>query len=265
MDNSKKGLVTFADIIGWKGIWQREGKNPIQEIIRVKNELVDYAIKQRNNNLYCLFRDHYPKLPEPEFSMQRLDFDPIDKALEILRPMFEDIDFLRTELNKLVFECDVTYSIDLISDTFIICTASQNKQFELNTHGRICKKLIENCLLNSLLIRGATSYGDYSTEQSVFIGPAIDDAASWHEMGQEVTIFLAPSAFLNFEKELLECGEYVGRDAKLKSRKLKSYCIKWEDPGDLFHKIAMDESPMHPEVADKYLNTLDYLNSQRDT
>lgn len=266
MDNSNKGLVTFADIMGWKGIWLREDKNPIQEIIRVKSDIVSYASKQSIDNLYRELRKHYPELRELEFSMTGLGHDPIGSAIEILQPMYgEDINLLRTKLMNLLAQIDVTYSIDLVSDTFIICTASQDKQSELDMHGRICKKLIDSCLQNSLLIRGATSYGEYSTEQSVFVGPAIDDAASWHEMGQEVAIFLSPSAFLNFEKELFGCGEYVRRDAILKSGKLDTYCVKWEDPDELFHQIAMGESPMHPEVADKYLNTLEYLNSQRGT
>ena len=122
--------------------------------------------------------------------------------------------------------------------------------------------MIELCLGRGFLIRGATSYGEYLKKESVFIGPAIDDAASWHELGQEVAIFLTPSAFLNFEDELVGSDVFIKRDIKLKSKTICTHCVKWEDENNYFLQIAQNESPMHPEVAGKYLNTLEYLRTQ---
>jgi hypothetical protein len=265
MENSTTGLVTFADIMGWKGIWQRQGISAIDNILSVKNEVTAYGRKYLAMNLYNVFRQRYPSLPERDLGTLRQDFNPMDEAIKKLKSdNAQTNETLRADLNNLMNQNEVILEIDLISDTFIVCITSQYKMTALSMTALINRKLIESCLMKGLLIRGATSYGEYLKKESVFIGPAIDDAASWHEMGQEVIIFLAPSAFLNFEKEICESGEFVKRTVKLKGKTINSYCINWEDPSDLFQKIAMHESPMHPEVADKYLNTLDFLNSQRD-
>ena len=40
------------------------------------------------------------------------------------------------------------------------------------------------------LIRGATSYGECYNKDMVYIGQAVDEAASWHEKGEEIWNFL---------------------------------------------------------------------------
>jgi len=80
------------------------------------------------------------------------------------------------------------YNISLISDTFIVFS----KELELSNN--LSKKLIELCLENDLVIRGAISYGECYNKDTVYVGPAVDEAASWHDEGEEIGIFCTPSA-----------------------------------------------------------------------
>ena len=86
----------------------------------------------------------------------------------------------------------------MISDTYVIYTKEQ----ELSN--KLSKRLIELCLVNDLLIRGATSYGKFYNNDMVYIGQTVDEAASWHEMGEEIGVFSKKSLIeLNSSKEIL--------------------------------------------------------------
>lgn len=263
MDNSIKGLVTLADIIGWKGIWRRQDSSALDNLLSIRDDIISYSKRLEASNLYKMLREQFQTLPDLGDNLMNYDFDPVEEASKSFKSDNpEENNLLRNKLTEIRINNEATIHIDLISDTFIVCTDSKNKKIELSTHAFVSKKLIELCLKKGLLIRGATSYGEYLKKESVFIGPAIDDAASWHELGQEVAIFLTPSAFLNFEDELVGSDVFIKRDVNLKSKTICTHCVKWEDENDYFLQIAQNESPMHPEVAGKYLNTLEYLRSQ---
>ena len=213
MDNSIKGLVTLADIIGWKGIWRRQDSSALDNLLSIRDDIISFSKRLEASNLYKMLEEQFHIFPDLEDKMRNLNSDPVEDALKRLKSKNpEENNSLRNDLNKFLNCNKASIQIDLISDTFIICTDSLNKRIELAAHASVSKKLIELCLGRGFLIRGATSYGEYLKKESVFIGPAIDDAASWHELGQEVAIFLTPSAFLNFEDELVSAEEFIKRD-----------------------------------------------------
>ena len=140
------------------------------------------------------------------------------------------------------------YNISLISDTFIVFS----KEWELSN--KVSKKLIELCLENDLVIRGAISYGECYNKDTVYVGQAIDEAASWHDEGEEIGIFCTPSA----KQEIINNDYDLPEDfIKLKSGEINTFFINWYNKetkkkfDELFSKI--DKSSI--KVYLKYLNT----------
>ena len=192
------GYLTFADILGWKGIWQKQntpkGKvNYAESLFSIKNSL-----KTKFNN-------------EKNF-----------------------------------------YNINLISDTFVIFSEDFKQSNELS------KNLIEQCLEKGLLIRGATSYGECYNKDMVYVGQAVDEAASWHEKGEEIGIFYTSSARLSINLSDLELEKYhlKNDEVNTKNGKIKTYFINWynETTEKRFYEIMIKEI-IFPEISLKYFNT----------
>ncbi|ASC03902.1 hypothetical protein CBG50_12030 [Fusobacterium polymorphum] len=197
------GYLTFADILGWKGIWQKQnndnGKiNNIKKLLSIKNK--------------------------------------IDK-----------------EFNKY----GGNYNLNLISDTFVIYA----RNFELSN--KLSKELIKLCLEKDLLIRGATSYGECYNKDMVYVGQAVDEAASWHEKGEEIVIFYTASAKLNKNLSDNELEKYYlkNNEVNIKGGKIKTYFINWynETTEKRFYEI-MKKEIIYPEISLKYFNTENRLN-----
>ena len=147
---------------------------------------------------------------------------------------------------------DKNCSINLISDTFII----SSNDFKISN--KISKKLIELCLKKDFVIRGAISYGEYYNKDTVYLGPAVDEAASWHDEGEEIGIFYTPSA----KQEITNIKEFKTYDLpkdfiKLKSGEIKTFFINWYDDKSKkkFHEIFNEIDKTKIEVYLKYLNT----------
>ena len=199
----RKGFVTFADILGWKGIWLKS--NP-QEMAK--------------------------------------------KLETILQNLKDTIDI--DNLN-----------ISLISDTFVIYSSLDDIEKEFMSHTSILLKLIDSIVTEGLLIRGATSYGEYyvSSQELTFVGPAIDEAASWHEKADDISIFLTPSALIKVKK-LENDIQWIDKSLNSKSVKLKTFVLDWKQEKhiELFESIFENNSPITPEISGKYINTWRYLN-----
>ena len=197
------GYLTFADILGWKGIWQKQN---------TPNGKANYA--------ECLF-----------------------SIKNSLKNKFN---------NKQNF-----YNINLISDTFVIFSKDFKQSNELS------KNLIEQCLEKGLLIRGATSYGECYNKDMVYVGQAVDEAASWHEKGEEIGIFYTSSAKLNIKLNDVELEKYflINDEVNTKIGKIKTYFINWynETTEKRFYEI-MKKEIIYPEISLKYFNTENRLN-----
>ena len=165
---------------------------------------------------------------------------------EIVTNLLHIRDILKKEIEE------KNCSINLISDTFII----SSNDFEINN--KISKKLIELCLEKELVIRGAISYGEYYNKDTVYLGPAVDEAASWHDEGEEIGIFYTPSA----KQEITNKKEFKKYDLpkdfiKLKSGEIKTFFINWYDDKSKkkFYEIFNEIDKTKIEVYLKYLNT----------
>jgi tetratricopeptide repeat family protein len=197
------GFLTFADILGWKGIWQKQNSDNG----KIKN---------------------------------------IKKLLSI-----------RNRLNETSLEDQSFYDVNLISDTFVIYTRNSILSNQLS------KKLIEFCLEEGLLIRGATSYGECYNKDMVYVGQAVDEAASWHEKGEEIGIFYTSSAKLNIKLNDVELEKYflINGEVITKNGKIKTYFINWynKTTEKNFYEI-MKKEIIYPEISLKYFNTENRLN-----
>lgn len=154
----------------------------------------------------------------------------------------EKLTSIKKELEK------VTSNINLISDTFIIY--SENSEMSNN----LSKKLIELCLENDLVIRGAISYGECFNKDTVYIGPAVDEAASWHDEGEEIGIFYTPSG----KQDIINNKYNLPEDfIKLKSGEIKTFFIDWYNnkTKEKFYELFNMIDKTSIKVYLKYLNT----------
>ena len=172
-----------------------------------------------------------------KFSLTEEKFEVVNRLLTI-----------RIELENEIKKQNSICSVNLISDTFIIYSQS----FEMSKN--LSKKLMTLCLENNLVIRGAISYGECYNKDTVYVGPAVDEAASWHDEGEEIGIFCTPSA----KKEIINNKYDLSEDfIKLKSGKIKTYFINWynDKMKKKFYEIFNEIDKTKIEVYLKYLNT----------
>ena len=176
-----------------------------------------------------------------KFSLTEEKFGVVNRLLTI-----------RIELENEIKKQNSICSVNLISDTFIIYSQS----FEMSKN--LSKKLMTLCLENNLVIRGAISYGECYNKDTVYVGPAVDEAASWHDEGEEIGIFYTPSA----KQEITNKKEFKKYDLpkdfiKLKSGEIKTFFINWYDDKSKkkFYKIFNEIDKTKIEVYLKYLNT----------
>lgn len=322
----KIGYVTFADILGWKGIWRNNDYSCLSKIILIKKILDEKKIKLQNNEIFDIINKLEEKVnvkPEIRDKILKIkkEFKPeaavnffveyveiiveiitdnhrenkkaseVKEELNLLFNLLEDNyinkemkeiineepdstffgKFLKkdsfrskiNELSNLYAEREIYIKIDLISDTFVITSQRKGKiSNERNIHLEICRALIIECLKNGLLVRGATAYGKYYNQESVYVGPAIDEAASWHEQADEIGIFLTKSAELQDDKIIPHI--LTRHTVNIKKGKLEdALVLDWTSGENEFYQKYKNESPFLPEIALKYINSQKFLDKQK--
>lgn len=268
--DSKYGYVTFADILGWKGIWQNKNQsNPVLSLLQIRSELKDYisVLQSRyykhliNNELNMYFEDNKKNELLKEIIKQNSNYESIIAAYS------EDEDRVLSELSNYRIEI----SIELISDTFVITSSGKNITYETILHSLMSQNIVNACLKKGFLIRGATSYGEYYKQELVFVGPAIDDAASWHEMGEEIGIFFTPKAFITMEEKNIDVENIAINKTslkdiiflekpRLKAQTFDTYLVNWCDASKFFKQIICNYSTILPDIHKKILFSKDRLN-----
>ena len=217
-----------------------QNKSPELENLLEEAELYRKASKEKVKRLkgYLIFSDILGwKGVWKKFSLTEEKMGVVNRLLNI-----------RNELENEIKSPNSICSMNLISDTFIIYSQS----FEMSKN--LSKKLMTLCLEKELPIRGAISYGECYNRDTVYVGPAVDEAASWHDEGEEIGIFYTPSA----KQEIIKNKYNLPEDfIKLKSGEIKTFFINWYNKetkkkfDELFSKI--DKSSI--KVYLKYLNT----------
>jgi len=98
----------------------------------------------------------------------------------------------------------VIIDILCLSDTLIVCVSLSNKPINANIDDRelivilpeLINSFFQTQLNNKVFFRGAISYGEFSfsSEQTIVMGSALDEASDWYEAVDWIGIILTPSA-----------------------------------------------------------------------
>ncbi|MBK5261044.1 MAG: hypothetical protein JJE17_00545 [Peptostreptococcaceae bacterium] len=216
------GAVTFLDVLGWKGIWQRR-----PDSITTLLNIIDKA---------------------------KICIEDIKKEHESQNGDYSYLKNLEVEVIS-------------ISDTIVLLTVGL-PETTLELHAKMCSKIIANALEEGILIRGAINYGPFERRENIFVGPAIDEVASWHEIADWIGVIQTPSAYF---ESINPCGDdfkMIEYDVPLKTKgKILTRCVNWTDDwikkgkGVLeLRDVFIRMGPILPAIYPKYRNTLDFYD-----
>jgi hypothetical protein len=166
--------------------------------------------------------------------------------------------------------------IKSISDTIVLFTREEDPAKALTLHARLCSKAVCSSIWKRIPLRGATSYGSYSFSENIMIGPAVDEAAYWHETTAWIGVMLTPSALLSTNMELPKgwcsyCPPFKDNST------WETGCVEWykdwavkkselertKSLSNIFYTMG----PLVPGIAEYYMNTIsffNYFNDQRE-
>lgn len=220
-DDMKLGAVTFLDVLGWKGIWQKDeyALSNLKDIVKESSNIAEKYTKQLNEKYKQLY------------------------------------------VNKDTVETKVVS----ISDTIVLLSIADDEfKDAIELHARICSKIIEYALSKGIPLRGAISYGKFNESDRIMVGPAIDEAAAWHESTDWIGVILTPSAqFYLGNIYVKNVITYKNIPFKKGTRGLNK-CVSWDyGDRDRLNKLFIDKGPHMQEIAPKYLNTLEFLNRDK--
>lgn len=211
------GIVTFLDVLGWKGVYDRQT-------------------------------------------------DAIDRLKRL-------VDGVRRNAEQMRGRSHGEIKVQSISDTIAIFTTCNENEISkaIESHGELCQRLIPESIRAGLPMRGATAYGNFEISDNIFVGKAVDEAASWHEQGNWIGVNLTPSAEFVFCKNAPRSA-WVSYRAPIKiSTNWEPHCVNWLKDWTDFEreKKAVREEflsmgPIVPEVAPKFINTLAFIDKMME-
>ena len=217
-DSPSPGVITFLDVLGWKGIYTREEK-------------------------------------------------PIDRMRRLITGIKTDVALYVS--NQIVVhsisDTIILYSKDVDPTTTDITTV-------VDAHGKVCANAIARSIIENIPVRGATAVGEFSVEDDIYVGKAIDEAAIWHEKADWIGVHLTPSAV--YAVESLSPAIWKPYKPPLKEGMSISEipCVVWTDawkkilpfdeipPRKQLRTIFYNMRPITPDFAMKYANTLAFFD-----
>lgn len=185
-----------------------------------------------------------------------------DSVANVIQLGAQQIDDLRGFDERLV-------RIESISDTIVLSTPGAANAV-LWLHGALSQAIICASIDSGIPVRGATCYGEYQTDDRIMIGPAIDEAASWHESTDWIGVVQTPTAYMTYSDAAGLPRVWVNYTAPLKGGRLDTYCVDWSrhwceqlGRGELELKAAFTRlGPLDTSIATKYLNSLAFYQKQ---
>ncbi|MHB9296061.1 hypothetical protein PilKf_01815 [Pillotina sp. SPG140] len=254
--NKKQGVIAFLDFLGWKGIWLGDYKKYVGSSV----DTFDYG-----------------------------SLNDLAELLKKIKALFEE-KIAEKEKRKFIS----------VSDTIAFFTECEKKDYYnfLKLYADICGQVLNLAAESGFALRGAITIGEYATLDNIMVGPGVDECASWHEQTDWLGVIFAPSAQFvideeynkkkNDEKEetkaegdintktppnqVKKIEKIVWRDGSLiryDSIPLKGgfkglkYCVKWGEKPDILNKVLANTVSLPIDVAQKYINTQNYLYELR--
>lgn len=184
----------------------------------------------------------------------------LQKVSQLIEDFRERLNSLSQDYFKEAKEIPLS-SLISISDTIAVFSPLTSKaeiSQLLEIHANFSRYVLEKCCNNGFPIRGAITYGEYSTMNNVMIGPGIDECASWHESSNWIGVHLTPSAQF-YWKNTENSNVLIYNHIPLKNGHKLMYCVRWEISKNAFIKLALKSRALLPEIAAKYTNTLEFL------
>ena len=252
---AQKGVVVFLDALGTKTVWSR---NEPSKYIKAWENVIR-SIKE-NAKVY------------DEETKDDADFGD----LNIIAFSDTIILSLSHNLNKVKENPDLFRSNLLISAILLY---------------PLYKAIVEE----GIYLRGVISYGEFYVKKSMIIGPAVEEAAEWHEKPEWFGVSTTPSAtygieFLREKGDLSDAvlnESFIGYPVPMKNDlPLKSYAVLWPTKS-IFSKIREEEKTITKELFKdskikllesfsssgligvssglKYKNTLDFFDHVAET
>lgn len=214
------GVVTFLDVLGWKGVYDRTS-----EAIAKLRQLVD-GIKEESHPL---------------------------------------------KRGRTYREIDVKSISDTIA-IFTLCTTDEAPDI-IEIHGKLCQWAIPQSIELEIPVRGATAFGDFEISDNIFVGKAVDEAASWHEHIDWIGVNLTPSAeFVYAPVRDMELWRPYKAPNKIKID-WTPHCVDWtaawgqdreartRSIKDKFRRLG----PIVPEITGKFVHTLAFIKKMGTT
>lgn len=155
-----------------------------------------------------------------------------------------------------------------ISDTIVIYTPCSEEEVSeaIDIHRALCQWIIPESIYEGIPVRGAISYGEVKVQKNIYVGKAVDEAASWYEQADWIGVHLTPSAeFIIDIKD--DRAKWIKFSTKCKNQMDKElYCVNWTaDWQDKKQEIKNIEKkfcklgPITPEIVGKFKNTLKFI------
>ena len=216
----------------------------------------------------------------------------LQSLLEIGRQICEAATRLAIRQDTLP-ECG-KFEVISISDTIAIVSQPaitvEQIRGQLEDHVLISKMLIKYSILHSIPLRGAISAGKFSKNGNTFIGPAVDEVAAWHEVGEWIGVMATPSILLRADeiaKDESSRELMVPFKVPTKGGLFETVCVDWprtwlttQKEASSFAKIFeqletsprseadllgyfLKMGPLTPDIYPKYSNTLSFFRHRR--
>lgn len=159
-----------------------------------------------------------------------------------------------------------------ISDTIALFSFCSDTEIAtaIDIHGELCTWLIPESIQAEIPVRGATAFGEFEIRDSIFVGKAIDEAASWHEQSDWIGVHLTPSAEYVLDPPV--SSDVWRQFAPPNKVRLNwtPHCVdwtrNWRDRGKEVRDIKSKFrrlGPILPEITGKFANTLKFIDAMQ--
>jgi hypothetical protein len=181
------------------------------------------------------------------------------KPIEIINKWKKVIGSFRNVLQE--GSLNAGYFFRILSDTIIITIPTELNQSAIYGTFHILRRPFIDSIRTGLLLRGIVSHGQYYLSQQLIIGPAIDDAASYHAQLDWIGIALSPT--LPLARGNTVNNSVVNYNIPFKKGQYPGIALNWpkfDSNGECFHILREEQSKVDPSSKVKYDNTFRFYH-----